>query len=86
MMQRSQYFLLLSRVCQFLENEPSDTTFGICDNAETLEIENTLLNQCRQSAAWNELEAQFTSAGGNICVYNAQGNPCSDWDLEELLA
>jgi hypothetical protein len=45
----------------------------------------TLLTQCRESATWNQLEAQFLQAGGNISVSNTQEIDWSDWALEEWL-
>jgi hypothetical protein len=86
-MERSQYYLLLSQICQFLENDNTDTSFSLIDNSQTLEMPSTLLSQCRESATWNELEAQFLQAGGNICVSNAQEQEIvwSDWSLEDWL-
>ncbi len=86
-MERSQYYLLLSHICQFLENDNSDTSFSLIDNSQTLEMPSTLLAQCRESATWNQLEAQFLQAGGNISVSNAQEQEIvwSDWNLEDWL-
>ena len=86
-MERSQYYLLLSHICQFLENDNSDTSFSLIDNSQTLEMPSTLLAQCRESATWKQLEAQFLQAGGNICVSNAQEQEIvwSDWNLEDWL-
>ena len=84
-MERSQYYLLLSHICHFLENDNTEATFSLIDNGETLDIPETLLAQCRESANWNELEAQFLQAGGNISVSNAQEINWSDWALEEWL-
>jgi len=58
-MERSQYYLLLSHICQFLENDNTETTFSLIDSSQTLEMPSTLLAQCRESATWNQLEAQF---------------------------
>ena len=84
-MERSQYYLLLSHLCQFLENDNTEATFSLIDNGETLEMPETLLAQCRESATWNQLEAQFLQAGGNISVSNAQEIDWSDWALEDWL-
>ena len=86
-MERSQYYLLLSHICQFLENDNTDASFSLIDNSQTLELPSALLTQCRESATWNQLEAQFLQAGGNISVGNAQEQEIvwSDWNLEDWL-
>ncbi|MBD2016171.1 hypothetical protein H6F96_19630 [Microcoleus sp. FACHB-53] len=48
-----------------VDNEAS-TQWDFLDNGETLEISVVLLNEFRQSDAWNALEARYEGVGGNI--------------------
>jgi hypothetical protein len=74
----SSYYRLLADITQFLEGltteEPIDTMFAVLDGGETIEIRDTLLEQCRQSPAWRELEAKFTTEWGTFSVFDKDGN------------
>jgi hypothetical protein len=63
-------------VAQFLEANGSPEQWAFMDGGNTLEICSELLEQCRQDAAWAQLEQRYAELG--CCIY------CPDSDDYDL--
>lgn len=66
----------IADVAEFLESNALSDQWGFLDNGETLEIYLSVLDKCRQNAAWTALEQRYEAVGGNI--YSPDDN---EWEV-----